>query len=246
MVLPVSVALPDSNGSNLAYLEDRGVTSDIASYFGLRFCVSGGFTYSINDRKVTQDYSSRVIIPIADISGEVATFQGRDITGDAEKKYLFPPGLAATGSILYNSFNAIGAEEIAVGEGVFDAIGIHRAFEEDINMRHIFPVASFGMHISKTDDNNSDQFSSFVKLQSKGLKRVTFMWDGEAKTIPPVRTAAKMLRAIGLSVRVATLPPGKDPSDMEGEELRRAYYQAADLDTPLGQKKLMAIAMAAR
>jgi DNA primase len=113
LILPESAALP-VDGRNLRYLDNRGVPGDIARYFNLRFSQRGVFRYSAPEGGMrTQDYAMRVIIPVFDLNGDLVSFQGRDITGKAEKKYLFPPGFAATGSHLYNGHNVIRAGRAA-------------------------------------------------------------------------------------------------------------------------------------
>ncbi|WEU67317.1 DNA primase [Xanthomonas phage JGB6] len=46
-------------------------------------------TFEVKDptgRKMRQDYSNRIIIPIFDLDGNLKSFQGRDTTGEAEKR----------------------------------------------------------------------------------------------------------------------------------------------------------------
>ena len=77
-----------------------------------------------------QDFSSRVIIPVYDLRGNLVTFQGRDITGKSDRKYLFPVGLPSTGRFLFNGHVAFnGCREILIGEGAFDVMAQQKAID---------------------------------------------------------------------------------------------------------------------
>jgi len=221
--LPASVPLP-YKGRNLHYLEKRNISSDIARYFNLRFCASGGFDYESQGRRMRQDYSNRIIIPIYDLEGDLVSFQGRDITGTAERKYLFPPGFASTGSVLYNGQNAIGAKRIVLGEGVFDVAAIKIALDEEMAVRDVVPVGTFGKHLSAEGETN--QLSKLLQLRELGLEQVTFMWDGELNALSDALKAALIVRRYGLQVRLAVLPPDKDPNEVPAAVVRDAFWKA--------------------
>jgi DNA primase len=102
--LPTSVA---AGTAGIPYMNERGFSAQLQSDFGLRMCHDGAFRFKREDgsdgRMV---FSDRVIIPIADLDGKIATFQGRDITGEKDPKYLFPPRLPSTARFLYNCHRA--------------------------------------------------------------------------------------------------------------------------------------------
>src|SRR5690606_11338072 len=80
--LPASFALPTPDGRNLQYLENRGITGELAKYFHLRCCVEGRWDFTREDgTRGFQRFNNRVIIPVFDLDGTLATFQGRDYTG---------------------------------------------------------------------------------------------------------------------------------------------------------------------
>lgn len=239
VALPKSTPLPDEYGKNINYLLNRNVNADLCRYFHLRYCDAGAFAYKLNGEKKYQDYSKRIIIPIFDLSGELTTFQGRDVTGNSELRYLFPPGLPATSDLIYNGHNAIDAKEIVVGEGVFDVIGMKRCFDNENSLKHIVPVGTFGMHLSAHIDDKPDQYQKFMHLRRYGLERVTFMWDSEPKAIKAAKKAAEMLARAGLQALIAVLPKGMDPGDAPDFEIRKAYFQAFDVSTTEGQRKLI-------
>ncbi len=232
IVLPSSTPLPDETGANLAYLDQRGFDGDICKYFGLRFCEFGWWKFK--DEKgltATQDFSSRVIIPVFDLDGMLKTFQGRDLTGHSTRKYLFPMSLPGTGRYLLNGQNVVATDSVVMGEGIFDIAAIKMAFDAEIDLRGVVPVGSFGKHLSYGSVDGNDQLGRFNQLRMKGLKFVTIMWDGEKNALIAALNAAKLLRGIGLIVKIAVLPAGKDPNEVIGPVVVAAYRKA-ELYTP--------------
>jgi DNA primase len=224
LILPDSVALP-IRGRNLKYLTNRNISIEMARYFGLRYSSKGWFKYEDEDGKNRfQSYAKRIIIPIFDLDGELVSFQGRDITGDAEKKYLFPPGFASTGSIIYNGQNAMGAEHIVIGEGVFDVMATKIALDTQMALRDIVPVGSFGKHLSFGDE--SSQIAKLMTMKERGLKIITIMWDGEPKALEAAADVALKLKSFGFTSRVAVLPEGRDPNEVAASVVCDAFYRA--------------------
>ena len=220
---PDSVELP-YNGKNIKYLKNRGITDEIASYFFLRYSSEGFFYYNDGGKDRRQNYTSRVIIPIYNLEGELVSFQGRDVTGESERKYLFPPGFASTGRYLYNGHNAIGSKRIVICEGVFDVMATKMAIDYDISLRDVTPIGSFGKHISNGFEN--DQIGELIKLKKKGLRDVTIMWDGEELAIRAAIKSALAISGMGLNTKVAILPKGKDPNECTVAEVISAYNAA--------------------
>lgn len=225
--LPDSVALPH-NGKNLKYLENRRITGAMAAYFNLRISMTGAFRYEMHGKKMVQSYANRIIIPIFDMSGDLVSFQGRDITGDAEKKYLFPPGYASTGSILYNAHNVIGMEHLVMGEGVFDVAATKIAMDQDMELRNVGQIGSFGKHLSFGDTNS--QLAKLIYLKEKGLKTLTYMWDGERKAILDAIESAMMVSQYGIQCRVAILPKDLDPNEATPAQVIAAFRNAVTIN----------------
>ena len=218
LVLPASIELPVGE-RNLSYLTRRGITKEATKYFNLRF--SKDSFWASGD--ILIDYSNRVIIPIFDIDGNLVSFQGRDITGTAERKYLFPNGFASTGEHLYNAHNVVKTKRVLLGEGVFDVIASKIALDEDPDLRDVVPIGSFGKSVGV------GQLDKFRELHKRGVKEVTIMWDGEFSAIKDAIVAGMKVKQIGLNVRVAMLPRGKDPNEVPTEVVRGAFYTAAHL-----------------
>lgn len=225
-------------GNNLAYLENRGVSAEVAKYFGLRFCDKGEFYYFLPDGRVgIQKYDRRVIIPIHDMNGNLVSFQGRDISGEAEKKYLFPPGFSATGAYLYNAHNVKhGTKRILIGEGAFDVIAQKIALSSDKSLADVEPIGTFGKHLSSGADNS--QLQKFIELRDRGVEQVTFMWDGEPQALADAIKAGAMVKGLGFDVRIALLPKGKDPNEVPKEVVIKSYIDAIPL-TKTGALKLL-------
>ena len=238
LVLPESYALPIL-GKTLKYLTNRGIDGDVAQYFHLRYSKDGKFKYKSEGRALEQDYTKRIIIPIFDINGKMVSFQGRDITGLSEKKYLFPPGFASTGVHLYNAQNAVGSEKIIVNEGVFDVFATHIALNQDTSTSDIVPVGSFGKHLSYGQDSGDDQLGKLIELKRQGLKEVTFMWDGEERALQDAVHAALRVLELGLRSRVAILPKDKDPNEVAPDVVRKAYWQAIAITKASAAKILL-------
>ncbi|CDT53980.1 DNA primase catalytic core, N-terminal domain protein [Vibrio coralliirubri] len=233
--LQTSVKLPKSfplpiKGKNLKYLSDRNISLEVTEYLGLRFCKSGRFDYTLFEKDRYQVYDNRIIIPIFDMTGDLVTFQGRDITNRSDKKYLFPPGLAGTGKYLYNAHNVIGLESIVIAEGAFDVAAVIMAFEDDSTLNSVGVVGSFGKSLS-TDGEKGCQLTQLFDLKQKGLRTVTFMWDGEPSAIKAACKQALHLRSFGFDVRLARLPDGKDPNEISKDEVRLAFYRSEPVNS---------------
>lgn len=236
--MPESIELPHK-GRNLRYLESRGITSDLARYFHLRFCHRGQYIYIDQEgKRLWQNYDNRVLIPIYSLEGELVTFQGRTIV-DAPRKYLFPPGLPGSGRFLYNGHNVIGQREVVIGEGAFDVIATKMALDTRVEYRQVGQIGTFGKHLSHGDHDGEDQLGAIIKLRNQGLRSVVFMWDGEAQAIADAIAAAKLVKSVGIDARVALLPEDKDPNEVPASEVIRAYETAFEVSSPKLMKELL-------
>lgn len=225
ITLPKSHELP-IQGKNLTYLQARGIDTKVVEQLGLRYCKNGYFAYQDaegNERH--QDYSGRVIIPVFDLEGVVRTFQGRDITGKSDRKYLFPPGVAGTGQFLYNAHNAIGCETLVISEGAFDVAATLMAIRDD-HTENLGVVGSFGKSISMSDTGENDQLTQLYRFKEAGMNRTVFLWDGEFVTLDDACKEALKLRRYGFDTFVAQLPEDKDPNEVPAPVVRKAIREA--------------------
>jgi len=224
------------DGQNLQYLQDRGVSLDSCKWFGLSYCHKGWWSYKLdNGVEKFVSFDARVIVPIADLEGRLVSFQGRDVTDEKLPKYLFPVGFAVAGSHIYNGhcFTDGLHDHAVVGEGTFDAFALHQALQGEKGCENVLAIATFGMHLS---GGLGGQIEKLCLLRDRGLKTVTIMWDGEGKALGQAVKAGLQLRGIGLTVRIAMLPPGYDPAQGPDKKptppgmVREAFFKAQVLN----------------
>lgn len=217
--------LPDSEeisegGAAFKYLFRRGFDLLDIEYFNWSFCREGWFVYNQDGRDRYQAYNGRVLIPIYDENGNLQTFQGRDVTGLAEKKYLFPPGLPGSGRFLYNANNCLGKKIVILNEGVMDVAWTSKHLET----RSVGSVGTFGKSLSHGDFREGrDQLGILYKLQKMGMKETVIMWDGEHKTIKDALKVARDLENAGLPTTVVRLDHDKDPNETSPDDLTDAF-----------------------
>ncbi len=226
LILPASFELPH-NGQNLQYLLDRGVTDKIARYFQLRYCFDGGFAYLLDGERKWMKFNGRVIVPLHDLEGKLVNFQGRDITGTSPRKYLFPPGLPSTGCHLLNAQNVRDTSRIVMGEGAFDVMALKLALDEDPATVSVIPVGSFGKKLSMGPGDTQE--AKLLALKDRGVREVTFMWDGETAATDSAIDAGMQVKKLGLQVRVGMLPKDTDPNEVPGSVVRQVFHDAMPL-----------------
>lgn len=209
------------------YLIRRGINAKIAKRFDLRVCDYGFYKYDdFFGRTKFVDFSKRIIIPVTDIDGGLVTFQGRDFTLKAEKKYLFPNMLPGTGRYIYNAHYALKnkAKKVILNEGSFDVFATTQALESDLKYRSFMACGTFGKHLSIAQKNTmtDDQLSDLVKLYQEGVDEFIIMWDGEHKAVLAAMEAALQLNSYGLNTTVARLFDDLDPAETEPSVLLKA------------------------
>jgi DNA primase len=213
------------------YLVDRGIDAKIAKRFDLRNCQAGFYRYEDyqgNRRMV--DFSNRIIIPIYDVDGKPATFQGRDITGTSPKKYLFPNMLPGTARYIYNAHYVIKnrIKRVILNEGVFDVFATTKALESEVGYKDWAACGTFGKHFSIQKDvyTAEDQLADLAAMKAAGVEEFVIMWDGEPKARTAAIKAALKLRAYGFPVTVALdLPDGCDPAETTPQMVLKALNQ---------------------
>lgn len=241
ITLPFHYKLPTESGELPQYLIDRNINAELCDYFDIRLCVDGKHAYvdPETDRVYSQDFSKRILIPVYDLDKKMRTFQGRDITGNSEKKYLFPSRLPASGRFLYNGYNAIGKPTVVVVEGVFDCWSVKRALMSELSLRdYVEPICTFGMHLSGSISfTQEDQLGTFLKLKHRGLKNIILMWDTEQQAIANTIKAAEKLTSIGLNVKIAFFDrDGQDAGDSSNAEIIKSYFKSKAFNKMLALK----------
>lgn len=227
LTLPVSVPLPDATTPADAYLAARRVLPRTQELFGLRWSLAGTWPYEDVDGKPRQmSFAQRILIPVHDLDGTPKTFQGRDVTGLTDLRYLFPPSLPASGRFLYGGHLAVGAKHLVLSEGAFDTIATHQAIEGLSEFKDCAAIGSFGLSLSHSDATGDDQLGRLLRLKAAGAEVVTIMWDGEKNALAHALNAADLLHRQGFQVRLALLPPDADPGEVDTRVIRDTIANA--------------------
>jgi len=228
-VLPLNRRI-NEQGDLPNYLVERNVDAKLAKRFDLRLCEYGFYKYKdFQDRVRFVDFSNRIILPIVDINEKLVTFQGRDISGSSERKYLFPNMLPGTGRYIYNAHYALKqkSKRVVLNEGCFDVFATTTALESDVAYKDYVACGTFGKHLSiaANNVNSADQLSDLYKLSEAGVEEFIVLWDGERKAILAAMEAAISLNGFGLNTSVAQLSDDLDPAEVGTEGILRAIDQ---------------------
>jgi DNA primase len=174
-------------------------------------------------------FRHRLVFPVADVHGTIVAFSGRLLPpppgeappaeGEAGAKYVNSPEspLYRKGEVLFGLHQgrvAIRRQGIAIlCEGNFDLVMLHQAG---------FDVAVAPMGTALT--------LAQAKLLRRFAERVVLLFDGDAAGRKAVRAAQPLLREVGLSASVVSLPRGEDPDSFlrrRGPDALRALIDAA-------------------
>ena len=223
----------------LAYLERRGIGSDVIASFGLGWApdswsfLAGRLAGRFEERELLASgllvpsdrgnspydrFRKRVTFPIRAVSERIIGFGGR-IVGDGEPKYLNSPETPA----YTKGRHLFGLERARTGirraghavlvEGYLDVISLHA---------HGVDTAVAVLGTALTPEQ--------ARLLSRFTRRVVLNFDGDEAGLRAARRSVAVLLAEGLDVRVMALPPGVDPDDhvraVGGTEYAKAVEQA--------------------
>lgn len=228
--MPDNIELPTPDGQTLKYLTDRRVLVETQSMFDLRYCHVGYYEFmNAEGNKDKLNFSKRVIIPIHDLDGEIKTFQGRDITGLSNKRYLFPTNLPGSGRFLYGANNFIGCKTLIINEGIFDVMATYQAIKGLPEYKEWGVAGTFGISLGHSDKNGDDQLSRLKKMQREGLENIVICYDGELNAYRKGVEIAQLLKSEGFKVKIATLPANQDPSSVRTQVVRDAINKAVNV-----------------
>jgi DNA primase len=233
----------DAGASARAYLERRGITSEVAERFGLGWApeswnalLEAARTHGIAEDdlqllglvKLSEKHGNRydafrgrVIFPILDLGGRVIAFGGR-VLGDELPKYMNSPEtpIYHKGGVLYGlgwSRGAIRKEETAlVVEGYMDYVALAAHGIDNA-------IAPLGTALTPEQ----------ATLIARYARRVVLLYDSDTAGLRAnFRSGDELLRA-GVEVLVATLPDGEDPDSLVRRSgaaaLRRYLDDAVDV-----------------
>ncbi len=166
-----------------------------------------------NEEKYYDTFRGRIMFPIADSSGRIVAFSGRILVADDKTpKYLNSPETALfnKSEILFGLDKAkkeIRQKDYSIlVEGQMDLVMMHQ-----IGIKNT--VASSGTALS------IEHLTKLRRLSS----RIIMAYDGDVAGFSASDRSAKLALSLGMDLKIAQMPEGKDPADLakeNPEELR--------------------------
>lgn len=166
-------------------------------------------------------FYDRVLYPICDVKGAVVGFGGRTL-GDGVPKYLNSPEspVFSKSRVLYGLCQGLSAvrksRRVLLMEGYMDVIAAHQ---------HGLPEACAPLGTALTREHAS--------LIRRYADEAVVVFDADSAGLSAAVRGAELLLAEGLSVRIATVPQGKDPDEYlhahGAESFRGCLREAVDL-----------------
>lgn len=221
---------PDAAGAR-RYLRGRGYDAEVVDGFRLGYSPEGGeaLVSHLRDASVPEEvvlgaglamrnragrlydrFRGRIMFPIFDVRGDAVGFGARLLEGDGPKYLNSPETPVYHKSWLLYGLNwaksdVVRADLAIVVEGYTDVIALHRA-----GLRNT--VATCGTALGEEHLDLLRRFSEHVVL----------MFDGDEAGVGASLRGFERSVPGDLDLRVAVLPPGRDPADV---------VDAGDLDT---------------
>lgn len=130
----------------LSYCQRRNLFVDFRKKFDIRYMKSG----KINDTY----FGNRICIPIVS-DGKTVSMEGRDVTGKARAKVLYPKG--AYVSTLFNIDNLKRKEPLIVVEGIMDIPKIWKFFTKNV-------TTTFGIMITSRQKELLNTFDEIILM----------------------------------------------------------------------------------
>lgn len=231
--LPASIELPTPAGATHPFLTERRILPSTQSLYGLRYCHVGSYTHTDATGSYTQHYNDRIIIPVVDLDGHIKTFQGRATwrvdESLAEKRYIFPTGLPGSGRFLFGGNLCRGRKRLVLVEGPFDVMATHQAIVDHPDFRDCGVAGIFGLSLGSSAPDGDDQLGRLRRLREEGLEEVTLMLDAERNAYNKALKIGATIASAGLKVKIATLPDGADPNEVETRVVRGALDASRSL-----------------
>lgn len=173
------------------YVLSRGLSEEIASYFGVGHYGGNGFLHG------------RVVIPIHNERGELVAYSGRSID-QTEPKYRLPAGFHKS-HVLFNLHRAIrtGDRSLILVEGFFDTFKIHQAGHHNV-------AALMGSNLSERQTN----------LVGTYFDQAILMLDGDEAGKAATGSAADALSAL-IAVQIVELASESQPDQLASKEINQ-------------------------
>lgn len=172
------------------YMKNKGYKDEVLKETGL-------FTY--DERGVYDKFFNRVMFPIMDVNNRVIAFGGR-VMGDAKPKYLNSPET----KVFDKSRNLYGLNVartsrknyLLICEGYMDVIALHQSGFNNA-------VAALGTSFT----------SGHASLIKRYAKEVVLTFDSDEAGTKAALRAIPILKAAGISIKVLSMKPYKDPDE---------------------------------
>ena len=202
--------------------------------------LAAGLVIEREERSSTYDrFRGRLMIPIRDPRGRVIGFGARALADDQVPKYLNSPqtSLFDKSTTLYGldlARNHIReADQAVIVEGYMDVIQAYQRGAKNVVAQMGTALTEQQLKILKRTTNNfvmaldSDSAGNAATLRGLNVAR-----EALEREAVPVLTARGLIRYEGrleANIRIATLPPGKDPDDLlkEGLDVWQATIDTA-------------------
>ena len=215
------------NPSALQYIKSRGIdevsvkkwrlgyapaewralyTSLLQQGYSAEILLKAGLVKPVDGTRAKEPYDvfrDRIIFPLSDANGEVIAFSGRALAKETEPKYLNSPDtvLFTKSEVLYGLDKAkekIRRQDYAVlVEGQMDLVLSHQAGVENT-------VASSGTAFT----------AQHLERLKRLSRRIILAFDGDKAGEAAAEKASTLALSLGLEVKVAKIPEGKDPADI--------------------------------
>ncbi len=206
-----------------AYCVNRGITPEVIDAWELGYGPVGGEALTVTLQKAgyplfdcqqlflvdgdqqigySDRFKNRLIFPIRDERGALVGFGGR-VIGDGIPKYINSSDtpLYSKRRVLYGLYQSRQTVEksrrVVLTEGYLDVIACHRAGVSEA-------VASLGTSLSE----------DHARLLKRWCDDVVILYDSDAAGEKAAQRASELLKAEGLRVKVALMPPGDDPDTL--------------------------------
>ena len=146
----------------------------------------------------------RIAIPVRDCKQRLVGISGRSLEGESKRKFLHSTGFQRDRYLFGEQFLKEGGEGTGViVEGFFDAIHLWQYGYKG--------VAIFGTHISRVQ----------IEKLTRFFKSVIILPDGDTPGLDAARAMHDLLKP-RIPVRVAAIPPGRDPDELSPLDLQAA------------------------
>lgn len=200
------------------YCIQRGITEEIIDKYSIEF-VEYGY---INNT----EYINRLLIPIKNKFGDIASYEGRDVTRKQEKKCIYPKG-SKNSQCIFDIENLITNEPVVIVEGIMDIWRVKEA------LPNIQVTTFFGIQLSKKQVKIIQNFEDIILLldgDEAGKRGIDIFlntfFPNEIKNdnLFDFNDKSKMIK----KVRIAELPDNLDPGDSSIKQIKTAIHNAID------------------